>query len=280
MPVCSIVHGVGAPEATGAQIIGDRSMKRVADDLDEVRSASEFRDNGRCLVTPVAQFDSATAAAIVQTLAGVVRLAHQLPATLTADRDGITRAQTFEEGDVFMLEAPSEQFHADRYLMDFYNVTERGICSRMHLHTGLRFVRLMTGPDTNIRVSSLAPFDLRTVPGLTPFTPELFIDGMPADCDRVAHTRHNLIVPPNSWVDIQIPRGTSHQFNAIGPHAVIDSVHPEESIEVLREHMSGYRMMAQTIFLAQERPTSATCSDLINTTGGDANSANSAISSS
>lgn len=244
---------------------GGRPMKRVADDLDEVRSVSEFRDSGNCAVTPVAQFDSATAAAIVQTLAGVVRRAHQLPATLTADRDGITRAQTFEEGDVYMLEAPGEKFHADRYLMDFYDVTERGACSRMHLHTGLRFVRLMTGPATNIRVSSLAPFDLRTVAGVTPFTPEMFVDVMPADGEGVPRTRHNLIVPPNSWVDIQIPRGTSHQFNAIGPHAVIDSVHPEESIEVLREHMSGYRMMAQTIFLAQERPTVATCSDLTTT---------------
>ncbi|ATB36154.1 hypothetical protein CYFUS_001568 [Cystobacter fuscus] len=42
---------------------------------------------------------------------------------------------------------------------------------------------------------------------------------------------------------MQIPRGVSHQFNAVGPHAVIDSVHPEESIETLREGMSGYRGM-------------------------------------
>jgi hypothetical protein len=58
---------------------------------------------------------------------------------------------------------------------------------------------------------------------------------------------------------MQIPRGVSHQFNADGPNAVIDSVHPEESIETLREGMSGYRMMAQTIFLAEDRLPAGTC---------------------
>lgn len=243
-------------------------MKRAADDINEVRSVDDFTDSGRCVVTPVAQFDSATAATIVQTLAGVVRRAHQLTATTTANQEGITRAQTFEEGDVYMLEAPFERFHADRYLMDFYDVTERGTCSRMHLHTGLRFVRLMTGPESNIRISSLAPFELRVVSGLTPFMPELFVDVMPAGDDPTDRIRYNLVVPPNSWIDIQIPSGTSHQFNAIGPNAIIDSVHPEESIEVVRENMSGYRMMAQTIFLAQERPVAATCSDLTNLPSG------------
>ncbi|MCK0091594.1 hypothetical protein MWU77_12455 [Rhodococcus sp. F64268] len=37
---------------------------------------------------------------------------------------------------------------------------------------------------------------------------------------------------------------------------MIDSVHPDESIEVLREETSGYKMMAQMIFLADEvRPS-------------------------
>jgi hypothetical protein len=60
---------------------------------------------------------------------------------------------------------------------------------------------------------------------------------------------------------MQIPRGISHQFNADGPNAVIDSVHPEESIEILREGMSGYRMMAQTIFLAEQKSPGDTCLD-------------------
>ena len=68
-----------------------------------------------------------------------------------------------------------------------------------------------------------------------------------------------MIVPPCSWVDMQIPRGVSHQFNANGPQAVIDSVHPEESIETFREQMSGYKMMAQTIFLAEDRPPKEAC---------------------
>jgi hypothetical protein len=36
-------------------------------------------------------------------------------------------------------------------------------------------------------------------------------------------------------------------------------VHPEESIEVLRERMTGYRMTAQTVFLADTRPPASTC---------------------
>ncbi|MFE3654376.1 hypothetical protein ACFXO2_42550 [Streptomyces sp. NPDC059152] len=158
-----------------------------------------------------------------------------------------------------MLDAPFEGFFADRYLMDFYDVIDRDICSRMHLHTGLRFVRMMTGPGTRIRVSSLSPIDVTHIEGVTPFRPEVFEDAASDAPDGVHRTRYNLTVPENSWADMQIPRGVSHQFNAHGPHAVIDSVHPEESIETFRERISGYKMMAQTIFLAKEQPASEAC---------------------
>ncbi|SCF56940.1 hypothetical protein [Streptomyces sp. Ncost-T10-10d] len=69
----------------------------------------------------------------------------------------------------------------------------------------------------------------------------------------------NCHVTPNSWADMQVPRGVSHQFNAHGPHTVIDSVHPEESVETFREGMSGFKMMAQTIFLADEQPAADSC---------------------
>ncbi|NEC03428.1 hypothetical protein [Streptomyces anulatus] len=39
----------------------------------------------------------------------------------------------------------------------------------------------------------------------------------------------------------------------------IDSVHPEESIETFRERMTGFKMMAQTIFLADEQPAADSC---------------------
>ncbi|MEC3995009.1 hypothetical protein VSR01_16310 [Actinacidiphila sp. DG2A-62] len=180
------------------------------------------------------------------------------PAT-TPDADGIVRAQTFEEGEVYMLGAPFDGYFADRYLMDFYDVTDRDICSRMHLHTGLRFVRMMTGPGTRIRVSSLAPIHVTDVPGVTAWTPATFVDDAPDVPAGHRRDRYNLVVPENSWADMQIPRGVSHQFNAHGPHAVIDSVHPEESIETFRERMTGYKMMAQTIFLADEQPAAASC---------------------
>lgn len=234
-------------------------MKQHADDDNEIHDVITFSDAGHNVVTPVAQLPPEVALVVVQTFAGIVGRAKNSPAATRPDADGIVRSQTFEEGDVYMIEKPFDGFFADRYLMDFYNVDERGICSRMHVHTGLRFVRMMTGPDTRIRVSSLSPFAITNVAGVTPFTLEAFEDALP---DSAQRTRYNLIVPPNSLVDMQIPRGVSHQFNAIGAHAVIDSVHPEESIEVFREQMSGYKMMAQTVFLADDLPAASTCAEV------------------
>ncbi|WP_433730409.1 hypothetical protein ACQP0C_03295 [Nocardia sp. CA-129566] len=239
--------------------MSDPRIKYRADDENEIHDLAEFQDAGRNVVTPVAQFPAEVAAVVVQAFAQIVRNAKASRAATAPDADGIIRSQTFEEGDVYMIETPFDGFFADRYLMDFYNAAERGICSRMHLHTGLRFVRMMTGPDTHIRVSSLSPFRVTNVVGVTPFVPSEFEDELPDTPPGLHRTRYNLIVPPCSFVDMQIPRGVSHQFNAIGPHAVIDSVHPEESIEVFREQMSGFKMMAQTVFLAEELPDAATC---------------------
>ncbi|MER5521331.1 hypothetical protein [Streptomyces sp. NPDC002763] len=241
--------------------MGD-TLKKTPDELNEVHGIADFDDAGKCRVTPVALFEPAVAQAVVTTLAGLVRTAHASPEATSPDGDGIVRAQTFEEGDVYMLEAPFDGYFADRYLMDFYDVNQRGICSRMHLHTGLRFVRMMTGADTQIRVSSLSPFELAEVKEVTPFVPRQFVDTLPDTPEGVEVPRYNVVVPPNAWIDLQIPRAVSHQFNAIGPNAVIDSVHPEESIETFRERMSGYRMMAQTVFLAEELPPADTCRDI------------------
>lgn len=235
-------------------------MKVDPDSTDEVHDPLTHRDPHRCKVTVVAQFPPHVAQTIVETLAGTVQTAHATESANKPDEQGIIRAQTFEEGEVYMLASPFDGYFADRYLMDFYDAVDRDICSRMHLHTGLRFVRMMTGVDTIIRVSSFAPFDITEVEGVTPFRPHTFVDHIDDERPGVAaHVRHNLVVPACSWVDMQVPRGTSHQFNALGPNAVIDSVHPEESIETLREQMSGYTMTAQTIFLAKERPAAETC---------------------
>ena len=234
-------------------------MKVHADDENEIHDVATFVDPAQNVVTPVLQLPANLSLPLVQAFAALVRRAHVSDAATTPDEDGITRAQVFEEGDVYMLEKPFDGYFASRYLMDFYDVQERGICSRMHLHTGLRFVRMMTGPDTVIRVGSLSPFVVTHIPGVTPFQPEQFTDDLPDLPGGAQRTRYNLVVPPNAFVDMQIPRGVSHQFNALGPHAVIDSVHPEESIETFRERMSGYRMMAQTIFLTEERPDAESC---------------------
>ncbi|MEV8287951.1 hypothetical protein [Streptomyces niveus] len=237
-------------------------MKREANAENEVHDVAEFTDAARNVVTPVLQLPEDIALAVVNAFTKVVRDAKRSESATTRNKDGITRFQTFEEGDVYMLEAPFDDFFADRYLMDFYNVEERGVCSRMHMHTGLRFVRMMTGPDTRIRVSSLSPFEITGVTGVTPFSLKSFEDALPDTPPGVERTRYNLVVPPCSFVDMQIPRGVSHQFNAVGEHAVIDSVHPEESVETFREKMSGFKMMAQTVFLADELPASDTCADL------------------
>lgn len=237
-------------------------MKREANAENEVHDVAEFTDAARNVVTPVLQLPEDIALAVVNAFTKVVRDAKRSESATTRNEDGITRFQTFEEGDVYMLEAPFDDFFADRYLMDFYNVEERGVCSRMHMHTGLRFVRMMTGPDTRIRVSSLSPFEITGVAGVTPFSLRSFEDVLPDTPPGVERTRYNLVVPPCSFVDMQIPRGVSHQFNAVGEHAVIDSVHPEESVETFREKMSGFKMMAQTVFLADELPASDTCAEL------------------
>ncbi len=241
---------------------GDERLKVVPDDENEVHDLLEFRDGGRCQITPVLTLPADTAQVVVTRLAEIVRAAHQSPSACTPDSAGITRAQTFEEGHVYMLAAPFDGYFADRYLMDFYDVDERDICSRMHFHTGLRFVRMMTGNGTYIRTSSLSPFKTTSVEGVTGLSLQFFEDDLPDVPEGHRRTRYNAIVPPNSWVDLQIPRGTSHQFNAIGPNAVIDSVHPEESIETFRETMMRPQMMAQTIFLADELPPASTCDQL------------------
>lgn len=237
-------------------------MKHEANAENEVHDVAEFTDAARNVVTPVLQLPEDIALAVVNAFTKIVRDAKKSESATTSDSDGITRFQTFEEGDVYMLEAPFDDFFADRYLMDFYNVEERGVCSRMHMHTGLRLVRMMTGPATRIRVSSLSPFEITGVTGVTPFSLSSFEDTLPDTPPGVVRTRYNLVVPPCSFVDMQIPRGVSHQFNAVGEHAVIDSVHPEESVETFREKMSGFKMMAQTVFLADELPASETCADL------------------
>ncbi|MEE1927170.1 hypothetical protein V1J52_03060 [Streptomyces sp. TRM 70351] len=234
-------------------------LKRDADAVNEVHDLAAHRDPARNVVTPVLQLPPPVALVVVESFAAVVAAARRSAEATAPDADGVVRSQTFEEGEVYMVEKPFDGFVADRYLMDFYDVEERGLCSRMHLHTGLRFVRMMTGPHTRIRVGSLSPFTVTEVAGVTPFRPRTFEDALPDAPEGVERVRYNLVVPPCSFVDMQIPRGVSHQFNAVGPHAVIDSVHPEESIEAFRERMSGYRMTAQTVFLADHLPPTASC---------------------
>lgn len=237
----------------------EQRMKQNPDEENEVHDLDSFEDGQPNIITPVLRLPADVARVIVGELIGIVRRAHEDRQATTPDADGITRAQTFEEGDVYMLARPTDGYFADRYLMDFYNVKDRGICSRMHYHTGIRFVRMMTGPDTTIRISSLRPFEWGNIPSVHDVQMECFEDALPDTPNGEHVTRYNAVVPPCSWVDMQVPRGTSHQFNAVGPHAVIDSVHPEESIETFREAMSGFKMMAQTLFLADELPDSETC---------------------
>ena len=233
-------------------------MKRTADDENESFDVLAHTDPDQNRVTPLVRLPEEAALAVVQTLAGLVRHAHSLERESPTPHGELKRAQVFEEGDVYLAEPPFEGYFADRYLMDFYDVRDRDICSRMHLHTGLRFVRMMTGPDTTIRVSSMTPLIVTPSPRWHGDL-HTFVDDLPEVPRPERRDRHNLVVPPNAWVDMQVPRGVSHQFNAVGPHAVIDSVHPEESIETLREGMSGYRMMAQTIFLADRHSPAETC---------------------
>src|SRR5437763_10318497 len=108
------------------------TMKVVPDDENEVQDVLNFKDQGWCRATPVARLAPDVALAVVSTLMAVVRRGHASPAATQPNELGIVRSQVFEEGYVYMLEAPFEGYFADRYLMDFYAVRERRICSRLH----------------------------------------------------------------------------------------------------------------------------------------------------
>jgi hypothetical protein len=231
------------------------AMKSNPDDENEVHDLDVFQDAGACIVTPVVALPPSAADALVGAMAKVVRDGHTAQQALTPDDDGVIRAQYFEEGLVYMLAKPLDGYSASRYCMDLFNVGDREACSRMHYHTGARMVRLMTGSDTSIRVSALSPFHYTYVDGVTPFKLQVEWDTMP-DSTR---DRYSFWVPESSIVDMQIPRGTSHQFNSFGENAVIDTIHPEETIEAFREKMSGLRMMAQTVFLSDEFPSVEDC---------------------
>lgn len=234
-------------------------MKYNPDEENEIHDIINFIDPSFNVVTPIMKLPAETSKIIVEEFQSIVRNASNSQEATNPDKDGITRYQQFEEGDVYMAEKPFDGYFADRYIMDFYNIEDRGICSRMHIHTGLRFVRMMTGPGTQIRVGSLSPFEVTNIAGVTPFIPEMFEDILPDVPEGFEKKRYNLVVPENCFVDMQVPRGVSHQFNAIGPYAAIDSIHPEESIETFRENMSGFKMMAQTIFLTENRPEKESC---------------------
>lgn len=237
-------------------------MKVQPDYEDESYDVTRHQDESTNVITAVAQFPTEVIMPIIEKFTALVRRGHEIEAKDPTPAGMLKRAQEFEEGDVYMLEAPYEGYFADRYVMDFYDVQQRDICSRMHIHTGLRFVRIMTGPNTSVRISGLTPFSILKSPVWGDAEIVEFIDDLPDVPDGRRVDRYNAVVPENSWVDMQVPRGQSHQFNAVGPNAIIDSVHPEESIEVLRENMSGYKMMAQTIFLAEVRPHADTCNTL------------------
>lgn len=235
--------------------MASKTLKNDPDDENEVHDLDTFEDAGSCIVTSVASLPAIAANALVSAMAQVVRNSHAAETALTPDNDGVIRAQYFEEGLVYMLAKPIDGYSASRYVMDLYNVGERGTCSRMHYHTGARMVRLITGEDTTIRVSALSPFHYTYVDGVTPSKLEVECDEMPDSTRK----RYSFWVPESSIVDMQIPRGTSHQFNSFGDNSVIDTIHPEETIEAFREKMSGLRMMAQTIFLSDSFPAVGDC---------------------
>ncbi|MEU8678275.1 hypothetical protein [Streptomyces sp. NPDC048560] len=233
-------------------------LKNSPDAENEVHGLNSFEDDGQCVITPVVSLDEETAQGVVEALSKIVQDGHEAASNSAPDADGIVRAQQFEEGDVLMLTPPNDNFAADRYLMDFYDVRTKDLCSRMHMHTGMRYVRIMTGKCTRVRISTLAEPKILTKVVGEKVVIATFVDEI-ADENGRKRARFNAVVPPCAWVDMQIPRGTSHQFNAIGKNAVIDTVHPEESIEIFREKVKRINMMAQTIFLEAEQEPGDAC---------------------
>lgn len=234
-------------------------MKYVPDAENEVHSQIDGKAPA-CVVTPICTLAPAAADALTTAFANVVRTGHQDESKSKSHINGlsIVRAQNFEEGAVFMVGSPWQEFAASRYVMDFYDVTDKQICARMHYHTGMRFVRFFIGTDTSVRVGFI------TAPAITHLLHSTSLSLRCSTVDSPAagkdgNARFEVILPPCSVTDMQIPAGAAHQFNATGPNAVVDTVHPEELVETNRESMSGVNMMAQTIFLRDDRDSVDRC---------------------
>lgn len=229
-------------------------MKYVPDAENEVHSQTGCRGPA-CVVTPICALVPEAADALTEAFANVVRAGHRDKDNLPSSANGlsIVRAQNFEEGAVFMVGSPWQGFAASRYVMDFYDVTDKQICARMHYHTGMRFVRFFIGTDTSVRVGfTVAPTVTQLLHSSSPSLRCSAVDPSVAESGD-GDARFEVILPPCSVTDMQIPAGAAHQFNATGPNAVVDTVHPEELVETNRESMSGVNMMAQTIFLRDDR---------------------------
>lgn len=224
-------------------------MKYTPDAIDEVHDIENHRDPAPVTITYMQRLDPAISAGFTHAFKQKVQSMHADPANQTPNERGNVRAQTFEEGEVAMAVEPSTSFPPDLYLMDFFDTRTREICSRMHKHTGQRFVMIFTGPDTIVQTSSLSPIVLRDTDQKTT------VDTLPLTNE----TRYTYEVPPNSVVAVQVPTDVSHQFNAVGPNALIISTHIEEMTEVDREKMTRPNMMAQTIFLQDLQPKLEEC---------------------
>ena len=224
-------------------------MKISPNDPNEIHDLSAHTDASPVTVTFLVQLPDTIAEGFTHAFKAKVQSMHANPANLTANARGNVRAQTFEEGEVALAVEPAKDFAPDLYIMDFYDTRTREICSRMHMHTGMRMVTIITAPETTIQISSLTPMVVRDT------EQQPMLDRLPGDTKE----RHTFEVQPNCVVVVQIPTGVSHQFNAVGPGGLIISTHIEEMAEVEREKMHRPNMMAQTIFLQDLQPTLEEC---------------------
>lgn len=169
--------------------------------------------------------------------------------------------QSFEEGPTLLVTEPSGDWTAAAYIMDLIDASETddGTCARMHEHPlGDRILTILTGEGTSVFFGTLLRSEIIADSGSPNFqdlvrsTDAIDIVGEDGPTER--RTRHCIEIPPDSQVNVRIPKGAAHCVIAKGPNAALVSVHPDEAAELAVTGLSS-SMIDQTEFLEPEAVT-------------------------
>ena len=202
-------------------------------------------DHLNVIITNLGNFELEAISTVIKTLALIVDRGHKINDSYAGASGSIPKAQLFEEGKVYLAVQPSTYFPTHAYMMKMTNIKEVGACTRMHVHTGPRFGFLVVGKNTSVRFASLSPVHNQNGE----------IISLPEKVEEEIF--HILKIDAGQMVSLQIPTGTSHQFNAYGEEATMLSIHIED--HALGSKDKPLTMVGQTTFLQDHRDPLGQC---------------------